>query len=1252
MASDHNIWYNHEMRRRATHTLAIGILVAAGLLLYREWVERNKPPLFLPLGFFESALPVLTHDDDAQNPRNWEDPLSSVAIDPTTFALQSANASDERVADVLVNGATLGGLSAAISAAEDGASVAVVAAPGWDHHVRTQATHLLTTAPDGPPASRIERSLRAWMQQRDSRFSSGSLQGTPADVERFFRERLAALPNVTLFPAHSVASFERGPDGRLSRALLRESGTARTTIVRFSYVLDGTKDGSTLALAGIPYDVSWDNREETGETRALPDVAAAALTEGYAMSGRTVPGIGRRLDGARAFMAILDRGYHGTYVPVRDVEPCWIRDRSQDAPDPFVGSGGVVLRTNKAGCSARAIVTSPFVDTVEVFVVNHGNDALASSILIDDVRMSVGFNHDPSERFVRIGAFPVGPDDPLTVELRSTLPRNRVEGIVVRKLNTSSAGERLSLIDGESKSFHAGPWRKTVHDIYVRSSRMPDDAFVAIDGERYGLSPTGMDTFVVRDVALSHGRHIVQLPAGAGPADAWIVPTRPSDDGLALRPADAIPDTIALPYVAKAAWTFAAPREGSAVFTTEADHCRESCRLTVRNADTDGLILDRLVTELSGIASRTIVLGTAELRSGDEYVVSFGSAHATVTPPSVTMVDAGAILYAADIRRAAVTPPQQGSLYDLWVRSRTTRAAVETGASDATIDSLERWTYAGTTLLGENGAVAAANGGVELLAVPNVVIDAYSVDLRNGTSVDLSGLPPGIYRATSYAVDHPRLIEAEYEDGSVQQIAFDREGAAYVGSLPLTHPGGAAVLRSPSPWPQRVILHEHPPSPLHARSVAEDADLLPLVDADTLFRLSNTLAAYGPISAEARGILFFEPRPNGIGPVTLGLLDRDSAERRMHAVIETAYMQLRHARTTQSFSSKECVGRSTPDCDARRYVREPHFFGIADAHAPSILYPDGRRLQGLETLTESGAFAFRAGCDYCSAECIPRTVSQRSCIRKDAQTRPTSGAVLTLRATEGLPAVTSPREEELGTLPALFDAMRRDALLGSAATYVEEPAIARDATLTLGMFLSPDVPNALPANTTVSATHAASRAFRSPQAELAIGSTAGHVAAFAVLERTSTAFVLRSASSMERLQLHLLRNGIAVLPTDVENDPLLSQALQYRLLAGAATFDHAWAGNRIMASIVSPERDLSTWRVALFGSDAVRTVRDALARLPGVPSDPTDGALIHFGVSTGFIAPSMLSLGANEVLQYALTPAELLKAEFLFATAP
>ncbi len=1217
---------------RVIRALALIVMIALAVAIYREWVMRNRPPLFLPLGFFESAEPVITPNTKLSQPATWNDPVEPVVMDDAGFDDVARSARDAEPVDVLVVGGTLGGTAALLAASHDGAKAMLVTDGEWYKDILTYAGLHLEESPSPVDSSQIEADIRGYLARM--RGVARTERGLPSDVADYLRQQIDGLPEGTVLSEHAVVALARDASGRLHRALVRSSDGTDVVRIEFKTIIDGTKEGTLMALAGIETHSGWD--VGTGEPGALPAQAIDAMSEGYMTNGGMVNGIGRRLDGVRAQMGIIDRGYHGTFLAPEALDDCW----QADMKTASAMARQTVLRTKTIGCSAQFVFRSGFQDTVEVFFVNHGNERVSATIRMGSgAAFHVESVANPSDPFIRIGAFPINNSSPLRIDVRSSLPTDNLEGLIVRKLNTGMSTTLLTMGNGRESVYAAGPWTYTNNDLYVRTNAVDTPPTLVIDGEFFPTKMVGSGTYLAASIPMRHGERSIRIAENTiMNAILAVIPLSPAYTPLAVQRVTTTPSNDS--------WGVTPPHDGTVAVTLPRKACGTGCTFTMTDEQAN-IMLSGSIDSLTGRPASEALLGITDVVGGRAYTISIQSQEKGSYAPVVSYTDEAAGIYASGTTSAVLGVPTDGRMYDVWVHTpRSESAHVTMHGTAVDVQAQNSWTYAGTSISSFDDISMRAGGFVEMYAIPNTSLDVYNLTLppEQSLSIEQEDLPSGTYDVSAYSETNPWTMSiTNGETNTVQQVAFDEVGGYFVSQQPLIWHRDDSILISSSEWPLNITVYQ---------SMAEtsSAVLSEAVDKPQFTVLAGPSSIVGnDILSHASGSMLFAPMPNGIAPVTIGLLEHPQTDAYVRSTLDAAFARLRYAEV-----SDVCFGKNDPTCDARRYVRDPLIFNTNDSQSAHAVTVDGRRLVGIDTLSQSGAFAVRTSCEpKCNALCISGTIEKESCLEKQKHVTSPRDSIVAVHGINAAATIMSSKEEFVETLPSLLKALRRDGLLQAKKTYIEKMDAPRDFSLTLGMFIPRSEENFLVANTTASATHIASRALRSFSTELAIGSAVGHAAAFAEREEhSSPGAVARTPEAIARLQRYLIERGTMVFPTfDIENDHLLMESIQIRLLEGQASITPAWTNGRL-TSKTNPTmgESVDVLRMQVFGDAPVTTAKQALSELSGIPQENVID-LLNYGVSRGFITQKMLLLDPRDIMGQQLNVDMLLKAEYLTSTS-
>lgn len=195
------------------------------------------------------------------------------------------HAAESERADVVVYGATPGGIAAALSAAKSGCGVLMIEPT---RHVGGMTTNGLTHTDyrtfesiTGTFLKLTERTLTHYEQKygKASEQATACFRGTQCEPhvnQLVYDQMLAEQPAIKLVYQRTLASVERSAD-QTSIVSARFAGADGSTLkIVAACFIDGSYEGDLMAMAGEQWRVGREGREEYGESLA-PEKADAQL---------------------------------------------------------------------------------------------------------------------------------------------------------------------------------------------------------------------------------------------------------------------------------------------------------------------------------------------------------------------------------------------------------------------------------------------------------------------------------------------------------------------------------------------------------------------------------------------------------------------------------------------------------------------------------------------------------------------------------------------------------------------------------------------------------------------------------------------------------------------------------------------------------------------------------------------------------------------------------------------------------------
>lgn len=207
-------------------------------------------------------------------------PLLRIALIALGFVASAASRAES--VDVVIYGATPGGIAAAIAAAKGGHSVLLVEPTirigGMTTNGLSHPDFRAFEALTGTYYELTQRTLAYYKKQYgpDSQQVKDTFQGTHAEPKvnlLLFQQMLAEHPKISVRTQWVLANvFTRGPAGnRWVRAAQFRDQNGNQHLYEGKIFIDGSYEGDLVAAAQVPYRVGVESRDEYGETAAPVD---------------------------------------------------------------------------------------------------------------------------------------------------------------------------------------------------------------------------------------------------------------------------------------------------------------------------------------------------------------------------------------------------------------------------------------------------------------------------------------------------------------------------------------------------------------------------------------------------------------------------------------------------------------------------------------------------------------------------------------------------------------------------------------------------------------------------------------------------------------------------------------------------------------------------------------------------------------------------------------------------------------------
>lgn len=1105
--------------------------------------------------------------------------------------------------DILVYGSSLGGTSAAIIAAEQGANVVFA----MDSDVMGgQAVESGLSAFDDQGRQwetwGLYEDLQNYLKKKTGKTSNRSaglgvsvvgLVSSPVDdIAAFFQERIRTNQRITLFTEHTIANFKK-KKGRWYQATLTNKLNNQSTRIRFQYLVDGTETGRLFEQTGTPFAIGIDAAEETGEKLALPKEVRDAVVNGKTQSGKTLAGLGNRVQAVASPFILLDRGYPGDFFPFSlDANPCLGTDTTSNS----MIADAKVYRMEQEHCTARIMLAPEFADTYDVYLVSHGSGFVQSSVaspLWAATPLARLLHIQKNKETVHVGAFPLSPEHQTILSVSHTSGQPLVEGVLLVKKNMRASpvvlhkpkALTIPLVHYDIPSAYA--------DIYLTGTNLSSDLTPFIDKKPAALETT-QTTLYIPHISLRDRPNLELTPDLRNSLSSIvIIPTefnvRPlrffSDAPDKEIPVEQIPAESIIKNTDQPVreWQFTAQDDGLTVFSI--DSPTYQWRQLELWQDEPKRLVKSLIFSLQNVSRNPSPLFSTMLTKGSAYRLRIGLSRGEQWNSFTVSADAmnhSASLYTDDpSKEISPRQEQQEGIYDLWAEGVLSSSVSWTlerpGAQNKTLQKTithSQLEYLGKAFLDRSTTLRINKSGM-VLAIPNTDVDTYQWSgtlLGESPKLALASLPPGVFNVTvtgGSAEASQVSVSLEGESTPVQMLSIpaaktiaDHRLAAETfvsNGRPLT------LTFAPSFAQSSITLHFYKeiPNLQDALTFTMAAHpLTPLSDRSrtSLFFFRNIVNRESVLAGKPEGFL-----PSHLARKTLGMsviIDGPNNYAGFQAEdIDSPAVITASRERSEAFAYwlmyDSALTELNLNCDPADVVCTPKrvrpviglFQDRLSLFPPKPYIREGRRMiaRRMITLNDIGIPIQNCAPTGCPVHCLPLKANNKECISEEQTPLIFPDALAPVGYMVDVHSLFS-SQEFYAIVQPLLRALQVPAnffpLLSDRWRY----PFSKPAEVPLSALLPVENTHLLPASHTIGMSQIANGAYRTHVNEMAIGQAVGHLLSYCIEHQLEPSVL--TGASLRSLQHTLVERGVLLYPISDSLNPLLSKAVQHLIAEG------------------------------------------------------------------------------------------------------
>ncbi len=1052
-------------------------------------------------------------------------------------------------ADIFIYGASLGGLSAAITAAENGSSVVIATD---QTAIGGQAVTSGVSAFDDSYGSwehfGIYKDLQDFLIKKYPSSSAahiglgnavvGSVATLPADIEEFFETRIMEVGNITVLKGVKLDSLKKEDDEWVGAELLDIKSKQRTT-VRFTYLLDGTPTGKVMAKANLPTIFGFDDAEKTNEETALPEKLKNILVSKYQNRGQSV---------ATPFV-IADKGFSGEFFPVED-KGCGKKSRITS----FMSGHNV---RNFSNCAAEIDIHVPFGDTYDVYWINHNNYDIGIQMTFSNgISFDIDHSFDQEEPFVKIGSFYL--DSETSVHLSFTGKNQAVlmaEGIILTRKNLRQPP--LTITRGQKPAIP--PWQLSYlkADIYaVTNEDSPPSTSISIDGIDASLEKVSDDTYVARNVSVTRDSMIQPTENFS---KIVIIPTGIDYPGRTVftdKSAQNQSDTVKL-------WTFTAEETGEHILSLDWGDVRWA---TLQITDTSGKLILKTSFKNRNTTRAANPLLSFSAQKGHTYQISLTVLEFTWTPFVLSIDPLSKTNTASQKEPSAPLLTPFPGIYDVWVKGSLNSIQDVASAYAKNSDIIKQrdlYHHAGKYFLSDSISVHGNQETTDMLAILNTDVDFLAYQpISNGDaefSIPLNGKLEGIFSTKNeIEADHVDVTEKNNAT-SRQTIRIEKNKEGFSLKVPLANKSSPLLWSRPFEKGDVAYFYEtipHYPQAFTFVIQMPVFEKLPQASFNlTVFNWRNIVSGNNLESLKHPSVDALDFSKNNMGmtlvmdpgsdyaPVTEPLLDSPELVENSKLHSYAYYYWLKY----DSKKRQRILGCDPAllFCDMKRIEVILGIFTDPYEIFPSLpYYREGRRLVTKQMTTARDIATLVKDCqaETCNAEvCASISSNGKICVEPGQEAAIFKDALLATSYPIDLHSFFSKTENYIKDIQ---DAGYKDKAASFLKSLPSKPTSVR-----LSSLLAAIETNILPTSANIGVSQIANGAYRTHINEMRIGESIGMLLSFCMKRNIRPYDLLTSQALLDVFRHELIESDMMIFPVNEStDDPILRKAIQHLIV--------------------------------------------------------------------------------------------------------
>lgn len=1202
--------------------------------------------------------------------------------------------------DIFVYGGTLGGSSSAIVAAEEGNKVILVSE---NNYLAGQASYGGLSAFDESGRNWEDYSIYAQLKEfiknkykiEDTYWDGignavvGSLSALPVDIEEFFSEKTSQTENLRTFKEFELKNLTKEGNQYVEAYLVNKNNTRETKTIRFKYLVDGTQTGKLFSSYGTEYNIGFDKKEDTNEPSAMTTAVRDFFINGFIDKSGRYGGFGNRVQAVSVALPVIDKGFSGTLIKLREIPSC-LQENSKQS---FIDNNKVY--SAKENCNFEIQLSNLSEDAYNLNWINHGSINLNLEFKYKGASLPFKYSNslNSADQLIRLTTIPVASADLPTIKI--FLNKGELfEGFVLEKINSNSKTQFAENLSNTIKLESIESKHKLAFLIVANTDITIQKDKIKINNQNIeSVIKIANDTYLAESSYPQSESYGLNFFGGLNSNISQILKFQTTLNNVAeykfeFNNADKFGSWLntdsksTIPYwlgrdKAVLSWSFTPSSSGKYLMLFKPNQytgINGISQTRLFNETTGNRIITSKFDNNFTINSYYNPLGIIELTAGNNYRMIFENISDLTVFTELILVPADNPVFKYISADKLTTLKIPKGVYDVWVRGSEEELGKKVKNSigkELNQANNKFYTYL-ETVFSEDRLNISAEIEMDFVLVPNTNPEINSLSV-SGNVYSVGNMDPGRYRifVKTENVNNFKLTKLSENGVKRENIDMIDNGESYFKSKNyIYHKGGDFNLSFENISGNiQISVIEDIPSNINNKVYSYAFPLLvksredrTLFESQTFFNFRNLISPKNLLnqewqqfsqinySNETRGVSIIMTAFSDYAPVLTNSIDDATLYINAKDFSYGYYYWIRNYSPNRS----DTIGCDINSliCNQKRIVFAPNIYQTPDGFPEGIYVREARRLVTKDMLDENDLILDYVDCfsvDCTGLITCKNVLTKRYCLAKDQKPALFEDAIAAVYYDIDIHSYLSREEESLAELRKLTTLLQDKKLITSREELLfYRYANSKPAEITLGSLIPSDNSNIYPASTNFGVTQIANAYLRTHNIEMSVGISTGYMLSYSLKNNLQPHELYDDKEEWPKFRDYLIEKGIHIYPLDDidYNDKPLVKAVNKFVSMGKITpkveVDREKPVYKLYPQIAIEQSD----RILLPEGLTINTVQELINWYSG-KTDLTLEQTLDIATRSGIVVSSTIGNDQAAFLKTAPTKSVFYKAIYL-----